>query len=126
MRKVFIAVGAIAALAIPTAGIAAELHSPHVGSFCPKSAGQVQWHFVNNQTEGASGGTIVVTFDYNNDGDSLDTVNNQPETQTDAAAKVLKNVLHFNIYTTNLDARLLGASTGAVPGKLVLSDSCKK
>ena len=125
MRKFFFALGAIVALAIPTVGIAADLHSPHIGSEC-KSADLRVWHFVNNQTGGATGGTLTAMFDLNGDDDSNDPgeiiTNSNP-------THVNNNVLQWDIFLSG-DVTLLGASSTSggvsIPGKLVLSDFCKK
>ena len=85
-----------------------QLHNGH-GTRCD---GEGDWHFVNNQTDGASSpGTIYVTFSCG--------------TASDLADKVNKNVQHFNIETSG-DCVLEGAYTN-LPGRLVLSDySCDK
>ena len=62
MRKFLLAAGVVAALEIPAAGIAAELQSSHLGSSC-KSSGLINWHFVNNQTGGATSGALVAYYD---------------------------------------------------------------
>jgi len=67
------------------------------------------WHFVNNQTGGASAGSLTATF-------------SSGETCTTGPSKVLSSVQHFYC---NASGALTGASTG-LPGKLVLSDfSCE-
>jgi hypothetical protein len=58
MRKVLALSGALAALAIPTAAIAVNLHEPHVGLGCPYGG---TFHFVANQT-GGKVGTLTVEF----------------------------------------------------------------
>lgn len=58
MRKVLVLGGLIAALAIPAAAIAVELHRPHVGLGCPEGG---TFHFVANQTDGLRG-TLTVDF----------------------------------------------------------------
>jgi len=87
--------------------IAADL-SNGKGESC---SGLAVWHFVNNQTEGASGGTLTATF----------TVNGVTSFYTVDAYKIGKSNLQFSV-TTEGDAVLVNATTGDVPGRLVLSD----
>jgi hypothetical protein len=122
MRKFIIALGAVVALALPTVGIAATLHEAHKGSEC-KSEGLVNWHFVNNQTGGASSGTLVAFFETG--GADMNGADPGDITLTDAVPDVHGPTLHFNVQTSG-DVTLVDANTGAVPGKLVLSDFCKK
>lgn len=110
MRKLFVLAGLVAALAVPTAAMAASLHEAHIGSSCP--AGDIgTYHFVNNQTGGTgAAGTLTVQFSSGNQGPI-------------APYMVLKSVNHYSVTATGT---LLGAST-TLPGNLVLSDlSCKK
>jgi hypothetical protein len=122
MKKFLLAAGVVVALAIPTAGIAAELQASHLGSEC-KSSGLVNWHFVNNQTGGATSGTLTAYFETG----GTDTNGGLPGdiTLTDSQPEVHGPTLHFNVLTSGF-AELVGANTGSVPGKLVLSDFCKK
>lgn len=76
------------------------------GQSCGASTGT--WHFVNNQTGGAAGGTLNAVWSSGN-------------TCTVSASAVNKSNQHF--YCT-ASGTLLSASTN-LPGKLVLSDfSC--
>jgi hypothetical protein len=125
MRKLLALAGFLAALAIPAVGISADLHSAHIGSEC-KSEDLRVWHFVNNQTDGATGGTLTARFDLTGDGDSNDPgeiiTNSNP-------THVNKNVLQWDIFLSG-DVTLLGATSTSggvsIPGRLVLSDFCKK
>ncbi len=69
------------------------------------------WHFVNNQTRGAASGSLTANF---TSGQCIvDASKNTGSTQ------------HF--YCTGFGGDLLGATTGALPGRLVLSDfTCAK
>lgn len=110
--KLVVIAAAVAALAVPMGGVAASLAN---GNDQTCGAGAVgSFHFVNNQTGGATGGTLTVTFKV---GNSLMTVtNNTP--------KVLKNVLQWDVQAPG-GAVLVDADSGSVPGRLVLSDfSC--
>ncbi len=111
MRKFLVLAAAIAALAIPATAIAADLHDPHTGGVYSCPAGdEGTYHFVNNQTGGATAtGHIEATFSTGSyDAD---------------AYMVLRNVQHFSI---TAEGSLLDASTN-LPGRLVLSDfSCDK
>ena len=111
MRRFFVVSALLAALAIPAAAAAATLHTPHKGTACP--AGSVgTWHFVNNQTDGALGGTLTAIFSTGTIVDST------PD-------KVNRSVMHWTI-STPAGATLNDANTGSVPGNLVLSDySCE-
>ncbi len=110
MRKlVFVLALAISLMAAVTVPVgAAVLHEPHQNTLKDKCAsGDVMlWHFVNNQTNGASAGTLEVTF---SDGS---TVSASPD-------KVLRNVQHWfvrgpeGLATANTD----------LAGMLVLSDN---
>lgn len=73
------------------------------GQSCGAASGT--WHFVNNQTGGASAGTLTATWA-------------SGDTCTTTASTVNKSNQHF--YCTASGA-LTGASTN-LPGKLVLSD----
>ncbi|HXF97742.1 MAG TPA: hypothetical protein VNJ46_03915 [Gaiellaceae bacterium] len=63
MRKVLVLGGLLAALAVPAAAIAVNLHEPHVGLGCPDGG---TFHFVANQTGGAVG---TLTVDFSGGGD---------------------------------------------------------
>jgi hypothetical protein len=87
---------------------AAELDNLN-GQSCGDGCGI--WHFVNNQTGGAAAGSLTASFS-----DSLDCVT--------GPSAVNSRTQHF--YCGGC-GDLLGASTGALPGKLVLSDfTCEK
>jgi hypothetical protein len=81
-----------------------------IGNLSGQSCGDFTgtWHFVNNQTGGASAGTLSAIW---SSGDSCNV----------SASSVNKNAQHFNCVASGT---LLSASTN-LPGKLVLSDfSC--
>ena len=100
LALVALAVGAL----IAVQALAADLHTPHVGSFC--EAGPGEWHFVNNQARGAAQGTLTAVFD------------DVGEIQV-MAGKVNSSTQHF--YISGPVGPLLSASTN-LPGRLVLSD----
>ncbi len=111
MRRVSRAAGVAAAIGlvfgfgVPAFG--AEL-SNGSGQGCP--SGTIgTYHFVNNQDGGATTGILTATF---SDG-SIYTV---------GPSLVNKSTMHFDVTAAG---DLTGASTGSLPGKLVLSDfSC--
>jgi hypothetical protein len=104
MRKFFMAVGLIAALAIPVAATAAEL-SNGSGQTC--SGGAVgTWHFVNNQTGGAAAGTLTATF------------STPTGTFTVGPTAVNSKTQHFYVFATGT----LATATTNLPGRLLLSD----
>lgn len=105
MRKYFAGAVLVAALAIPTVAIAANLHTPHIGTSCP--AGFVgTYHFVNNQTDGAqNAGTLNAVIGGVN--------------YSVLAYKVNQNVQHFLI--EGAAGAVTSASTN-LPGRLVISD----
>jgi hypothetical protein len=106
MRKFIAGVAFVAALAIPASVTAASLHAPHLGSGCP--TGFVgTFHFVNNQTGGVqTPGTLTATIG--------------GVTYVVTAYQVNQNVQHFLI--EDAAGAISAASTGALPGNLVLSD----
>jgi hypothetical protein len=111
LRKTFVtlalALGLVVAMAVPIS--AATLHDPHQGTACPAGY-EGTWHFVNNQTGGASAGTLVVQTDA---GFSSEL----------APDKVNRNVQHWWVEggTTLINA------WSSLDGKLVLSDySCRE
>lgn len=73
------------------------------GQSCGDATGT--WHFVNNQTGGASAGSLTAVF--------------SSGTCTVSASAVNKTTQHF--YCTGYSGQLVSASTN-LPGKLVLSD----
>jgi hypothetical protein len=103
LRKVFCLAALIAALAVPSAVVAADLQNAQGTTSCD---GISTWHFVNNQTGGASAGTITVDF-------------SGGLTVTAGASGVNKNMQHFFVQTTGV-VTLLDAETN-LPGNLVLS-----
>ena len=111
MRKLLVFGVMIAALSIPATAIAADLHDQHTGGVfsCPVGD-EGTYHFVNNQTGGATfTGEITATF---SSGEKVA-----------SAYMVLRNVQHFSVTATG---SLLDASTD-LPGRLVLSDfDCDK
>jgi hypothetical protein len=74
------------------------------GQSCGEGCGT--WHFINNQTGGAAAGTLTATWD---SGDEC----------VVGASKVLNSTQHFNCTACGA---LESASTGDLPGNLVLSD----
>jgi hypothetical protein len=98
-----------AALTVPMApAVAADL-SNLSGQSCGDEIGT--WHFVNNQTGGAPAGQLTATFS----GGQVVTV---------SPSKVLKSVQHFDVTASGT---LESATTGTLPGRLVLSDfSCEE
>ena len=96
----------LAVFAAVGVGVAADLHTPHLGSSCPE--GFVgNYHFVNNQIpEGTPQGTLMAGWD---SGDSC----------TVSAYKVNLKNQHFRC--TGVAGALQYAYTD-LPGRLVLSD----
>jgi hypothetical protein len=111
MKKMVIGAAlATAATLAAVVPVAAATLSNGSGQTCDGSG---RWHFVNNQTGGQTG-PLTATFNVNG-GTSTYTVN---------PSKVLQSVNHYYV-TTEGNASLVSASTGSVPGRLVLSDfSC--
>ena len=105
MRKYFVVVGVLVALAVPVTAVAATLSNAN-GQSCGE--GQVGvWHFVNNQTDGAGPGTLNAVF-------------SGGITASTGPSKVLSSTQHFFV-TTDGAATLISATTN-LPGRLVLSD----
>jgi len=96
------AASAVALLGGGTPAIAAELSNAH-GQTCDHVG---VWHFVNNQTGGADPGLLNATF---SDG----------TVWAVEPSKVTKSTQHFYVESSGT---LISASTGALPGRLVLSD----
>jgi hypothetical protein len=111
MKRLALALGLALALAVPLPAMAVNLHTPHEGTACP--SGYIgTWHFVNNQTGGASAGSLTATFD---GGAAVIVV---------GASKVLRHTQHFYVVDTG---RTLDTASTNLPGKLVLSDfSCEE
>lgn len=103
MRKFIGLAVLVVTLAIPTVAVAATLSNGN-GQTCD---GAGTWHFVNNQTDGASAGTLTANF-------------SGGLTVTTGAGAVNQKTQHFFVSTTG-GATLLSASTN-LPGRLVLSD----
>src|SRR5687767_12951586 len=102
MRKMMFAVAAFAlALGVSGTALAVDI-SNATGQSCGADSGT--WHFVNNQTGGASAGQLTATWD---SGDSC----------TVTASKVNQSSQHFYCTATG---ELLTASTN-LNGRLVLS-----
>jgi len=99
LALVALAVGALVAIQ----ALAADLHGPHVGSYCD---GPGDWHFVNTQTRGADAGTLTVTFA-------------DAGTLVVGPSQVNHNNQHFDI--SGPSGPVTAASTN-LPGRLVLSD----
>ena len=77
------------------------------------ASGHALWHFVNNQTGGVQApATIVATFSVPGGGTLV---------VSELSNKVLASVQHFDVETDGT-ATLVSASTGSLPGRLVLSD----
>ena len=106
MKKWMLVLTAVVALAGGT------LMAAQLGNLSGQSCGDQlgTWHFVNNQTGGAADGQLVAHF----------------STGLDCSTGPSKNTgstQHF--YCVGYAGTLTGASTGALAGKLVLSDfSC--
>jgi hypothetical protein len=106
-KKYWVAGVTVALVGMSSPAIAAEL-SNGSGQSCGDEMGV--WHFVNNQTGGATTGTLHVEF---SDGTVWDV----------GPTAVNKNTMHFVVESTGT---LLTASTGELAGRLVLSDfSCE-
>jgi hypothetical protein len=106
MKKWMLVLTAVVALAGGTL-LAAELGNLS-GQSCGSGTGT--WHFVNNQTGGAADGLLTAEFTSGTCG-PIGPLKNTGSTQ------------HF--YCVGYSGQLLSASTGSLPGKLVLSDfSC--
>jgi len=106
--KKYWVVGVTTALVLVSSpAVAATLENGN-GQSCGDAIGV--WHFVNNQTGGAAAGTLTATF---SDG----------TTWTVGPSAVNKNTQHFIVESAGT---LLSATTGSLPGRLVLSDfSCE-
>jgi hypothetical protein len=107
-------VAMIAALVVPPAALAVALDASKFGDLieegdkCPNGA---FYHFVNNQTRGASAGQLTAQF------------SNGPYGPVGPYQMSGPNVQHFSAFSTG---KLLGARS-TLPGKLVLSGiACKK
>jgi hypothetical protein len=101
-KSLLVATAAIAFVGVSTPAVAAELSNAH-GQTCEHVG---VWHFVNNQTGGAAPGMLSATF---SDG----------TVWAVTPSKVTKSTQHFHVESSGT---LLSASTGSLPGRLVLSD----
>jgi hypothetical protein len=101
-KSLLVAAAAVAFVGVSTPAVAAELSNAH-GQTCEHVG---VWHFVNNQTDGAAPGSLSATF---SDG----------TVWAVAPSKVTKSTQHFYVESSGT---LLSASTGSLPGRLVLSD----
>ena len=115
MRKYKLIVGAaglVAGLSLQgvAPAMAAQLANGN-GQTC--ASGHALWHFVNNQTGGQqTPATLIASFSV----PGVGTVN-----YSAVSNKVLQSVQHFDVETDGT-ATLVNASTGNLPGRLVLSD----
>ncbi len=101
----------VAAFAL-TLGLSGMALAADIGNLSGQSCGDDSgmWHFVNPQTRGAAAGVLMA------EGSSGDTC-------TVSASQVSRNNQHFNCVASG---ELVSATTGDLPGKLVLSDfSCE-
>jgi hypothetical protein len=105
-KSFMVAAAAITLVGLSSPAVAAEL-SNGSGQTCE---GVGVWHFVNNQTGGAAPGTLTATF---SDGTAW----------TVPPSKTTHSTQHFYVESAGT---LLTATTGELPGRLVLSDySCE-
>ena len=102
-NKYWVAGATTALVMISSPAVAATL-SNGSGQSCGDAIGV--WHFVNNQTGGAAAGMLTATF---SDG----------TTWTVKPSAINKNTQHFYVESAGT---LLSATTGSLPGRLVLSD----
>lgn len=105
-RKLWAAAAVVALIGTSSPAVAAELSNAN-GQSCGDGVGL--WHFVNNQTGGAPAGTLTAYFD---DGGVT-------EIQTTGPSKTTSSTQHFYVSSAGT---LVSATTGSLPGKLVLSD----
>jgi hypothetical protein len=106
-KKYWVAGGVLALVGLSSPAVAAELSNAH-GQSCGDAIGV--WHFVNNQTGTTTPGTLTATF---SDG----------TVWTVGPSKVTSSTQHFYVESAGT---LQSASTGDLPGRLVLSDfSCE-
>jgi hypothetical protein len=118
MRKYLALFGVLCAFAIPAAAIAAELDETKftgliaLGAACEDGADGAWYHFINNQTGGATG---TLTVDFSDPAEDRSGI---------TPFAVNNNVLHFYVFG---ESTLIDARTPGVPGNLVLSHiSCGK
>lgn len=101
-RKYWVAGATLALVTISSPAVAATISNAH-GQSCGDAIGT--WHFVNNQTGGATAGTLNATF---SDGSVWNV----------GPRSVNQNTQHFYVESTGT----LVTATTTLPGKLVLSD----
>jgi hypothetical protein len=104
MRKFFVLVGLLAALAIPATAYAATLHAPHQNVYTCSAGGT--WHFVQNQTGTQVDNTLTAVFSGGNVVALQDKV-------------TPGGTYHWTISGTGT---LITATTTVAAGNLVLSD----
>lgn len=104
--KYWVGAAAITLVGIASPAVAADL-SNGFGETCD---GTAMWHFVNNQTGGASAGTLTAEF---TDGTGATIY------YTVGPTDVNRNTQHFWV---SADGTLADATTGDLPGRLVLSE----
>lgn len=113
MRKLLTLLVVLVGLAVPVAAVGAIWDNTKngdlvtAGAACEDGDDGAWYHFVNNQTGGASAGTIAVTFS--------DSAENQSGI---GPLAVNQNVQHFYVFG---ESTLVSATTGTLPGKLVIS-----
>ena len=106
MKQVSGLISLVVAVALAGSAFAADLKNLS-GQSCGTGTGT--WHFVNNQTGGAADGVITANF---TSGQCII-----------GPSKNTGSTQHF--FCVGYGGALLGATTGALPGRLVLSDfSC--
>jgi hypothetical protein len=101
MRKLFITLGIIAALAIPATALAVSVNPSHIGSSCPGSG---TWHFVS--PGGDSGSRLTAVFSGGTYGPA-------------APTKTNNGTAHW---TFTASGTLQSASTTGAGNRLLLSD----
>jgi hypothetical protein len=102
-KKFWVAGAVIGLVSISSPAVAAELANGS-GQSCGDAIGV--WHFVNNQTRGAADGLLTASF---SDGTNW----------TVGPTKNTGSTQHFYVQSAGT---LESASTGDLPGRLVLSD----
>jgi hypothetical protein len=112
MRKIVTLLGLVVALAVPTVALAATLETGKFGDLieegekCPYGA---WYHFVNNQTGGATTGSLTATF------------TNPADTETVGPWAVNQNVIHYYVWGEGELTGATSSNNGSSDGKLVLS-----
>jgi hypothetical protein len=109
--KIIVAgIGVAAGISLP--GVVPALAADLDNGASQTCSGIAAWHFVNNQTGGAAPGTLTAEFSDGAGNSFFYTV---------GASAVNRSTQHFYVFTEG-DATLVTASTGELPGRLVLSD----